>query len=109
MPWQKCEILRHVESKEPYWILDNVATTNHPMIKEKVDIMPKFWQISVIIDIVYKKIDIIISTGKKSNKSLSYQLIPLIKKGAIILMVLLTIVFMTNHVYLFVITVYCKL
>ena len=30
-------------------------TTIQWMIKEKVDIMPKYWQVNVIIDIISKK------------------------------------------------------
>lgn len=42
------------------------------MIKEKVDIMYNLWQVNAIIDTVYKKKDIVISTGKKFGKNLSY-------------------------------------
>ncbi len=71
--------------------------------------MLKPLQVSVIIDIIYKKKDIIISVGIRSGKSLPYQLIPFIKEETRILVVLLTIALMTNQVCLPVITFYCKL
>ncbi len=108
-PGRKWEIIRHVRSKKPYWILDDVVTIICWMIKEKVDIMPKPWQVNAIIDTVYKKKDVVISAVTGSDKSLPYQLIPLIKEGAIVLVVLPTIVCMTDQVCLPVITFYCKL
>ncbi len=42
------------------------------MIKEKVDIMPKPWQVNAMIDTVYKKKDVVILAGTGSGKSLSY-------------------------------------
>ena len=50
------------------------------MIKKKVNIILKFWQINVIINMIYKKKDIIISAGIEFSKNLLYQLILLIKK-----------------------------
>ncbi len=58
---------------------------------------------------VYKKNDIVISASTRSDKSPSYQLILLIKKEAIVLVVLPTIAFLTNQVYLPIITFYYKL
>ena len=78
------------------------------MIKKKIDIMPKFLQVNIMIDIVYKKKDIVILAGTKSGKSLSYQLILLIKKKAIIFVILPTIVLMTDQVCLSIITFYYK-
>lgn len=40
---QKWEIIRYVGSSELHWILDNIITTTHQMIKKKIDIMPKPW------------------------------------------------------------------
>ncbi len=108
-PRRKWEIIKHVRSREPHWIFDNIVTTIRRMIKEKVDIMPKPWQVNAMIDTVYKKKDVIISAGTGSGKSLPYQLIPLIKEGAIVLVVLPTIALMTDQVCLLVITFYCKL
>ncbi len=62
-----------------------------------------------MIDTVYKKKDVVISAGIGSGKSLPYQLIPLIKEGAIVLVVSPTIALMTDQVCLLVITFYCKL
>lgn len=53
---------------------------------------------------IHKKKDIIISTGTRSSKSLSYQLILLIKKRTIVLVVLSTIIFIIDQLYLLIIT-----
>ncbi len=106
---QKWEIIKHIRSREPHWILDNVITTICRMIKEKVDIIPKPWQVNAMIDMVYKRKDVVISAGTRSGKSLPYQLIPLIKEEAIVLVVLPTIALMTDQVYSPVINFYCKL
>ena len=37
-----------------------------------VDIMPKPWQVNVIIDEIYKKKDVVILAGIRSSKSLLY-------------------------------------
>lgn len=66
--------------------------------------MPKPWQVSAIINMVHEKKAIIILAGTKSGKSLPYQLIPFIRKGAIVLVVLLTIALMTDQVCLPIIT-----
>ena len=58
--------------------------------------MPKPWQVSAMINIIYNKKDIVISTYTDSSKSLSYQLISPIKDGVIVLIVLPTIALMTN-------------
>lgn len=79
------------------------------MIKEKIDIMSKPWQVNTMIDMIYKKKDIIILAGTRSGKRLLYQLILLIKQRAIILVILSTIALITNQVYLPIITFYCKL
>lgn len=89
--------------------MDDVVTTICQMIKEKVDIMPKLWQVNVIIDTIYKKKDIVISASTRSGKSLPYQLISLMKEGAIVFVVLPTIVLIINQMCLPVITFYCKL
>lgn len=52
--------------------MDNVVTIIYWMIKEKVDIMPKLWQVNAIIDTIYKKKNIVISADTKSDKHLSY-------------------------------------
>lgn len=106
---QKSEIIRYVRSKKLYQILDNIVTTIYWMIKKKVDIIFKPWQISTIINIVYKKKDAVISAGTRCNKSLSYQLIHLIREKAIIFVVLPNIALVINQVCLFIITFYCKL
>ncbi len=108
-PRRNWEIIRHVRSKEPYWMLNNIVAIIRRTIKEKVDIMPKPWQVSAIIDTIYKKKDVVISAITGSGKSLLYQLISLIKEKAIVLVVLPTIALMTNQVCLSVITFYCKL
>ncbi len=89
--------------------MDDIVAIIRQTIKKKVDIMPKPWHVSAMIDTVYKKKDVVISAGTGSGKSLPYQLIPLIKEEAIVLVVLPTIVLMTNQVYLSIITFYCKL
>lgn len=71
--------------------------------------MPKLWQVSAIVDIIYKNKDVIISAGIGSGKNLPYPLILFIKGKAIILVISLTIALMTNQVCLPVIIFYCKL
>lgn len=61
-----------------------------------------------MINIIYRKKDIIFLTGTRFGKSLLYQLISLIKKRAIVFKVLLTIVLMTNQVYLPIIIFYAS-
>lgn len=68
------------------------------MLKEKVGIIPKSWQVSAIIEMIYNKKDIVISDSTSSSKNLFYQLISLIKDGAIVLVVLSTITLMTDRV-----------
>ncbi len=70
---RKWEIIRHIRSREPHWILDDVVTTIRRIIKGKVKIMPKLWQVNTMIDIVYKKKDVVISASTKSDKSRQYQ------------------------------------
>lgn len=50
--------------------------------------MSKPWQVSIIGNIIYKKKDIVVSAGTGSSKSLLYQLLFLIKKDAIVLVIL---------------------
>lgn len=66
------------------------------MMKEYIDIMPKPWQVNIIIDIIYKKNNIIILADKKSEKSLLYQLIPFIREEVIVWVILSTITLMTD-------------
>lgn len=70
--------------------------------------MPKYWQVNAMIDMIYNKKDIIILAGIRFNKSLPYQLILLIKDGAIVLIVLPNIALMTDQVCLSIIIFYCK-
>ncbi len=58
--------------------------------------MSKPWQVTAMIDTVYKKKDVVLSAGTGSGKSLPYQLISLIKEKAIVLVVLPTITLMTD-------------
>lgn len=61
-------------------MFNNIIAIIRRMIKKKVNIILKFWQINVIINMIYKKKDIIISAGIEFSKNLLYQLILLIKK-----------------------------
>ena len=67
-------------------------------IKEKTGITAKPWQVSVMLDVVYAQKDIIVSAGTGSDKSLPYQLIPLIKTNAIVLVISPTIALMCDQV-----------
>ncbi len=49
-----------------------------------------------MIDTIYKKKDVVISASTRAGKSLPYQLISLIKERAIVLVVLSTIILMTD-------------
>lgn len=53
-------------------MLDNILTTIRQIIKEKVDIMSKYWQVSIMIDMIHNKKDVIISAGTRFDKSLPY-------------------------------------
>lgn len=66
--------------------------------------MPKPWQVSAMIDTIHEKKNVIISTSTRYGKSPSYQLISFIKVETIVLMILPTTVFMTDQVYLLIIT-----
>lgn len=66
--------------EKQYWILNDIITTIYGTMKEKLDIMPKPWQVSVIIDRVYKKKNVIILTGIRFTKILLYNLLFSIKK-----------------------------
>ncbi len=77
-------------------MLDDIIAIICWTIKEKVDIMLKPWQVSAIINTVYKKKDVVISASTRSGKSPLYQLIRLIKEKTIILVVLPIIVLMTD-------------
>lgn len=68
----KGEIIRHIRSRKIYWIFDDVVTSIHQTIKEKIDIIFKLWQVSAIIDMVYRKKDVVILAGTRSSKSLLY-------------------------------------
>lgn len=58
--------------------------------------MFKPWQVNAIIDIVYKKKNVVILAGIRSSKSLPYQLILLIREKVIVFMVLPTILLITD-------------
>lgn len=53
-----------------------------------------------MINTIYKKKDVIISASTRFSKNLLYQLIFLIKEGAIVLVVLPTIALITKHICL---------
>lgn len=57
-----------------------------------------------MIDMIYKKKDVIILAGIGSGKNLSYQLIPFIKKKVIVFLILPTIALIADQVYLSIIT-----
>lgn len=99
---QKWEIVRHVRSRKTHWILREVVTSICWIIKNKLDIIPKPWQVNVIVDTIYDKKNVVISASTGSGKSLPYQLIPLIKEGAIVLVVFPTITLMNDQVCWFV-------
>lgn len=94
---QNWEVLKHVRSRKLHWMLDNVVTSIRQTIKEKVGIMPRPWQISAMINSIYNKKNVVISASKGSDKSLPYQLISLIKDGAMVLVVLPTIILITDQ------------
>lgn len=60
--------------------------------------IPKPWQVSIMLNTVYEKKDIVVSVGTRSGKSLPYQLIFLVKEGAIMLIVSSTIALMSNQI-----------
>ena len=90
--------IRHVRSRDPSWLLRSNVTAAQRIITEKTSMTPKPWQISVMIDAVYTLKDVVVSAGTGSGKSLPYQLIPLIKENAIVLVILPTIALMNDQV-----------
>lgn len=90
------KIIRHVRSREPDWMLSSNVTAVRRTIKEKTGIVAKPWQVSVMLDIVNAQKDVVVLAGTGSGKSLPYQLIPLIKTNAIVLVVLPTIALMCD-------------
>lgn len=85
-------------------MLDNIVISICRTIQDKVDIMPKPWQVSIIIDMIHKKKKVVILAGIRSGKSLPYQLISFIREKAIVFVILLTIMLMTDQVYFPIIT-----
>lgn len=66
-------------------------TETQKIIEEKIGIIPKPWQVSIMVDIVYEQKNIIVLAVIGKGKSWPYMLIPLIKASAIILVVSSTI------------------
>ena len=58
--------------------------------------MSKPWQVNISYDIVYEKVNIIISAITESGKSLPYMLIFLILISAIVFVVSFTIILMSD-------------
>ena len=64
--------------------------------EQEAGLTPKPWQVNILYNILYLQMDVMISAGTKSDKSLPYILIFLILIGAIVFMVSLTITLMSN-------------
>lgn len=94
----KWHIVDHVRASREGWLKDPKVISICRIIREKVDLMPKPWQIDVMINTIYEKKDIVVSAGTGSGKSLPYTLISLIKPSAIVLVLSPTIALMTDQV-----------
>lgn len=68
-------------------------------IEDKLGFRSYRWQVNVISD-VFHGADIVVIAGTRSGKSLCFQAIPLVKYGAIVLVILPTIALMENQVSL---------
>lgn len=66
-------------------------------IQGKFEYQLKSWQVAVIMDIVYGKIDVIVSARIRKSKSLIYQAVSLINSRAIILIIIPIITFMKDQ------------
>ena len=102
------KIIRHVRSREPNWMSSSNVIAVRRIIREKTGIVPKSWQISVMLDVVYTRKDVVVSAGTGSGKSLPYQLIPFIKEDAIVLVILPTIALMYDQVCITICPVTCQ-
>lgn len=96
-PAAKWKIVSHVRSSTK-WMSNSDVTFIRRTIKEKAKVTPKPWQVSVMVNVIYNKKDVVVSAGTGSGKSLPYQLIPLIKIGAIVLVISPTIALMNDQV-----------
>ena len=92
------KIIRHVRSREPNWMSKSDVTAVRRTITEKTGIVPKPWQVSVMLDAVYTQKDVVVLAGTGSGRSLPYQFIPFIKENAIVLVILPTIALMNDQV-----------
>lgn len=97
-PTARWEVTSHVCSRLSHGIADNFVTSIRLTIKEEIGSTPKPWQVSVMIDAIHDKRDIVVSAGTRSGKSLHYQLITLIKNSAIMLVLLPTNALMFDQV-----------
>ena len=95
--WHIVEYVR--ASREGLWLKDPNVTFIRRIIQKKVELMPKPWQVNVMINTIYEYKDIVVSAGTGSGKSLPYTLILLIKPGAIVLVLSPTIALMNDQVW----------
>ena len=77
-----------IQNRESDWISKDITIFIHQTVKEYTNFMSKPWQVSVMGNIIYNKKDIVVSVGTGSGNSLPYQLLFLIKKYAIVLVIL---------------------
>lgn len=91
------KIIRHVRNRESNWMTQDTTKFIRRTVKERTKFMPKPWQVSVMSDIVYENKDVVVSAGTGSGKSLPYQLLPLIKKDAIVLVISPTIALVADQ------------
>ena len=66
-------------------------------VKNTFGFQPYKWQAAVILDIL-KRVDVAVHAGISSGKSLPFQAIPIVKLGAIVLLVSPTIALMEDQV-----------
>ena len=92
------KIIRYVKSRKPNWMWGSNVIAVQRTIKLKTGMTPKPWQVSIMLDAVYTKKDVVVSADTGSGKSLPYQLIPLIEADAIVLVISPTIALMCDQV-----------
>ena len=90
------KIISHVRKSQKKW--GNKITFICKIFKQEAGLMPKPWQVNVSYNIVYLQMDVVISAGTESGKSLLCMLISLILIGAIVLVVSPTITLMSNQI-----------
>ena len=90
------KIISHVRKSQKKW--GNKITFIRKTFKREAGLTSKPWQLRVLYNIVYLQMNVVVSAGTGSGKSLPYMLIPLILIRTIVLVVSPTIALMNNQI-----------